>query len=120
MVDEVRDTIQSLWVGVCNIFKYEEAVDKYGITENEKLVKLYGNVKCRLSFKYISQTNQTESFAETKQVVKLFIAPELYIPPGSVIEVTQNGITKKYKHSGEPAVYTHHQEIILDEYKERS
>ena len=81
---------------------------------------LFENLPCRLSFKNISQANQTESFAATNQVVKLFIAPEVYVPPGSVIEVTQNEVTRKYKHSGVSAVYTNHQEIILDNYDGRA
>ena len=116
MVDEVRDAIQSLWVGVCNIFGFKDVEDKYGVT-NLTEVTLFENLPCRLSFKNISQTNQTESFAVSSQVVKLFIAPEVHAPPGSMIEVTQNGITRKYKHSGISAVYTNHQEIVLEAYK---
>ena len=122
MVDELkqaREAIQSLWTGLCSIFGFEELEDRYGTTKHKE-VKLYENVPCRLSFKNISQANQTESFAATNQVVKLFIAPEVYVPPGSVIEVTQNGITRKYKHSGISAVYTNHQEIILDHHDGRA
>nr|DAW76722.1 MAG TPA: head closure knob [Caudoviricetes sp.] len=119
MVEELkqaRKAIQSMWTGICSIFAFKDTEDKYGVTDNTE-VKLFENLPCRLSFKNISQTNQTESFATSAQVVKLFIAPEVYVPPGSVIEVTQNGVTRKYKHSGISAVYTNHQEIVLDIYK---
>lgn len=119
MVDELkqaREAIQSMWTGICNIFGFKDTEDKYGAT-NLAEVTLFENLPCRLSFKNISQTNQTESFAVSSQVVKLFIAPDVYVPPGSVVEVTQNGITRKYKHSGISAVYTNHQEIVLEAYK---
>ena len=119
MVDELkqaREAIQSMWTGICNIFGFKDIEDKYGATIHTEVV-LFENLPCRLSFKNISQTSQTESFAVSSQVVKLFIAPEVYVPPGSAIEVTQNGVTRKYKHSGISAVYTNHQEIVLEAYK---
>jgi hypothetical protein len=54
------------------------------------------------------------------QVVTLFISPEVYIPPGSMIEVTQNNVTRTYKHSGISAIYTNHQEIILELEQEKA
>ena len=122
MVDELkqaREAIQSMWTGVCNIFWFKDSKNKYGTVVSE-VKELYKNIPCRLSFKNISQTEQTESVAKTSQVVKLFIAPEVYVPPGSIVEVTQNGVTRKYKHSGISAVYTNHQEIILDVEQEKA
>ena len=46
--------------------------------------------------------------------VVLFIAPEVEIPSGSKITVTQNGKTTDYCRSGESAVYTSHKEIALE------
>ena len=115
-LEKAKKAIQSLWTGVCNIFGFKDVEDEYGATSHAE-VALFENLPCRLSFKNISQTSQTESFAVSSQVVKLFIAPEVYVPPGSVIEVTQNGGTRKYKHSGISAVYTNHQEIVLEAYK---
>lgn len=122
MVDELkqaREAIQSMWTGICNIFGFKNSKNKYGTVVSE-VKELYKNIPCRLSFKNISQTEQTESMAKTSQVVKLFIAPEVYVPPGSIFEVTQNGVTRKYKHSGISAVYTNHQEIILDAEQEKA
>ncbi|MBE6787762.1 MAG: ABC transporter ATP-binding protein, partial [Ruminococcaceae bacterium] len=45
--------------------------------------------------------------------VTLFIAPELEIKQGDVVEVTHFGRTHKYI-AGEPFVYSTHQEILLD------
>ena len=122
MVDELkqaRESIQSMWTGICNIFGFKNSKNKYGTVVSE-VKELYKNIPCRLSFKNISQTEQTESVAKTSQVVKLFIAPEVYVPPGSIVEVIQNGVTRKYKHLGISAVYTNHQEIILDAEQEKA
>ena len=122
MVDELkqaRESIQSMWTGICNIFGFKNSKNKYGTVVSE-VKELYKNIPCRLSFKNISQTEQTESVDKTSQVVKLFIAPEVYVPPGSIVEVIQNGVTRKYKHSGISAVYTNHQEIILDAEQEKA
>ena len=122
MVDELkqaREAIQSMWTGICNIFWFKNSKNKYGTVVSE-VKELYKNIPCRLSFKNISQTEQTESVAKTSQVVKLFIAPEVYVPPGSIVEVIQNGVTRKYKHSGISAFYTNHQEIILDVEQEKA
>ena len=48
------------------------------------------------------------------QTIKLFIAPEIDIKPGSKIDVTHLGVTTSYKRSGNPAVYHTHQEIMLE------
>ena len=118
-LEKAKKAIQSLLTGVCNIFWFKNSKNKYGTVVSE-VKELYKNIPCRLSFKNISQTEQTESAAKTSQVVKLFIAPEVYAPPGSIVEVTQNGVTRKYKHSGISAVYTNHQEIILDVEQEKA
>ena len=119
MVKGHRKAIESLYTGNCNIYDFVDETDEFGITDRTEQL-LYENQKCRVSYKNISAANQTESFATTAQEIKLFIAPELLIPPGSTIEVTQNTRTEKYKSSGKAAVYTNHQEIILNMYKERA
>lgn len=123
MVSEIlksaREAIHSMWDGLCTAFENKNSKDKYGIVSSEK-VELCRDVPCRLSFKTISQAEQTEWGANVSQVVKLFISPEVYIPPGSTIEVTQNNVTRRYKHSGISAVYTNHQEIVLEAEQEKA
>ena len=109
VLEQARGALRSLWTGLCTIFEYKESEDRYGVTTHG-LEKVEDGIKCRLSFKNISQAVSDENKANVTQVVKLFLAPEVYVPPGSVIEVTQNNITRKYKHSGISAIYTNHQE----------
>ncbi|ACZ08295.1 Uncharacterised protein [Sebaldella termitidis] len=119
MVKGHRKALESLYLAVCNIYAFIKEEDEFELTDQTEQL-IYENKKCRVSYKNISAANQTESFATTAQEIKLFIAPELLIPPGSTIEVTQNNRTEKYKSSGKAAVYTNHQEIILNLYEERA
>lgn len=69
---------------------------------------------CRLSFETLKTAQQTESAAAITQIIKLFLAPEIRVNPGSKVTVEQDGVTADYKCSGVPAVYPTHQEIILE------
>ena len=69
---------------------------------------------CRLSFQSRNSAAKDDGYSTVSQSVVLFIAPEVEIPSGSKITVTQNGKTTDYCRSGESAVYTSHQEIALE------
>lgn len=49
--------------------------------------------------------------------LRLFLAPEIKVAPGSKITITQNGVVGEYKNSGVPAMYDTHQEIMLELFK---
>lgn len=119
VLKSAKDAIKSMWNGLCTIYKNEKSKNKYGIVAFKK-VEIYKNEPCHLSFENVSQADQTELGANVSQVVTLFISPEVYIPPGSTIEVTQNNVTRRYKNSGISAVYTNHQEIILEAEQEKT
>lgn len=78
--------------------------------------RLYADQPCRLSFSS-SSTASGDTVAAVSQNVKLFVSPELVIPPGSRIDVLRPGEvprTFRYKSSGPAAVYPTHQEIPLE------
>lgn len=109
-----RQSIEKLYDDICNIYESGLRKDsKTGITKPTADNLVVKNQQCRISFKTISPTNQTESNNKTSQEIKLFIAPELLIKEGSKIVITRNGRTTEYKNSGTPAIYSTHQEIIL-------
>lgn len=115
-----KKAIESLFVGKCNVIEYKEVTDKdFGITEFKE-IEVLSNVPCRLSYKNITNTNQTETGNAIIQTVKLFYPVDVEIKSGSKIVVTQNNITKEYKNSGEPTVYSSHKELILEVFKEWS
>jgi len=74
---------------------------------------LYKKQVCAISKKTLPNNNQSESSNAIIDAVTLFIAPELEIKQGDVVEVTHFGRTHKYI-AGEPFVYSTHQEILLD------
>lgn len=106
-----RNAIESLYIGVCTITGSQEVTDEHGITDFEDVV-ICADQPCRLSFG-TSKTQTGEAATETTQEAKLFIAPELVIPAGSRVTVTQHERTWEYKLSSTPAVYSTHQEITF-------
>lgn len=113
----VRAAIESLYAGRCTVYEQQSVKDPdTGITEMQPGAVLTDQ-PCRLSFKTITSVSPADGAATVTQVVKLFIAPEISIKPGSQIIVTQNGVTAEYESSGQPAMYTNHQEIVLELFK---
>lgn len=108
----VRAAIQSLYDGKCTVTVRQEYEKDNGATGFQEIV-LIEDEPCRLSFSNISSTKEGEVAASISQVTELFISPELDIPSGSKITVTQNGESVDYTKSGVKAKYETHQQIIL-------
>lgn len=100
--------------GAFSIFEYQKVKDPITKATTQKEVLIASDLPCHLSRSSIPAANQTSSAAGVEKEVKLFCNPDVVIPAGSKITVTQAGITESYKCSGVPAVYLTHQEIILD------
>lgn len=107
-----------LWKGRCTIWEYVDKTDPITYQTTQEEVVAVENEPCRISFSSEAVTNPTTGIAQMTQFTVLFIRPDLDIAPGSIIEVTQNGKTTKYRRSGKPAVYTNHQEIRLTLYED--
>lgn len=114
MVTAERLAIESLYKGRCAVYEYQSVKDPVTKITTKQEVLVLTDQPCRLSFKTITSTSPTDGAAVVTQIVKLFIAPEIAIKPGSKITVIQNGITTDYQSSGKPATYTNHQEIVLE------
>ena len=114
----VTNPLSVLWTGRCTILEYEDVIDPKTFQTSQREVIVVEDEPCRISFSSETVTNPTTGVAEMSQFTVLFIRPDLEIDPGSIIEVTQNGRTTKYKRSGKPAVYTNHQEIKLTLYED--
>jgi len=117
MVSAVRKAIESLYKGKCNVIEYQSVKDPITKITSQQEVSVLTEQPCRLSFKTINSTSQSDSAAIVTQSVTLFIAPEVNIKPGSKITVIQNNITNDYQSSGKPATYSNHQEIPLELFK---
>lgn len=114
VTDAYRKAIQSLWTGKAAITVREGEVNEAtGRTEPVERVTA-SDLACRISFTTVKSTEPDEEAARVTQTVTLYIDPDLEIPEGSKITVTQNGVTGDYERSGKAAVYTCHQEVPLE------
>lgn len=114
MVSARRKAVESLYKGLCTVKVWQEVEDPVTHATMHKEVTMLSDQKCKLSYEKQTSTTPTGGPAVIAQTTKLFIAPELDIPAGSKIIVTQHGKTTEYARSGEAAVYMDQQEIQLE------
>ena len=112
------NSLKSLWIGKCTIFEYRTVKDEITKQSTQKQVAVVVDEPCKVSYNREQATNIASGAAVISQSITLFIRPDLEVKPGSVIEVTQHGKTTKYKGSSKSAVYTNHQEIVLELYED--
>lgn len=110
----VNNPLALLWTGKCTIYEYQPVTHPNTFQTTHELVAVIVDEPCRLSYNREQATNIQSGAAVVSQGITLFIRPDLVIRTGSVIEITQNNVTERYKGSGKPAVYRNHQEIVLE------
>lgn len=110
--------LKSLWIGKCTVYQYTTITDPITFQSTQSQIPVIIDEPCKLSYNQEQATNIESGAAVISQSITLFIRPDLEIKPGSVIEVTQHGKTTKYKGSSKSAVYTNHQEIVLELYED--
>ncbi|HJF36937.1 MAG TPA: hypothetical protein K8U79_13045 [Clostridium perfringens] len=113
---KIRRAKELMYIGLCTVIEYRKVKKENKSTGFEEVTVLE-NIPCKLSFKNISSNIETDKASVINQSISLILAPEVKINPGSKIIVTQNKIITIYKNSGESAVYSTHQEIILELFK---
>lgn len=113
-----KKAVQSLWAGKATITVLDGVLNPAnGRTEPQEHI-LAADIRCRISHKSVVSTEPNGEAAQVAQSVVLYIDPSVDIPEGSKITVTQNGVTHDYERSGKPAVYSCHQEVPLELFKE--
>lgn len=123
MVDarkQARKAVESRYKGLCDILEKRKVKDEVTKATVLRDTAVLSNQPCRLSYSSSGTANQTDTVSNIEQTIKLFIAPEIKIAPGSKLRITQNGITTDYISSGVPAVYETHQEVSLELEKENA
>jgi hypothetical protein len=110
--DIQRKAVERLYFDTCTVYGFEEVERENGSTGFE-MRAVQSDLPCRLSYETVTNTEQTENVDKVVQTIKLFCSPNVIIKSGSRIDVSHNGEVKKFKSSGEPAVYKTHQEIVL-------
>ena len=112
----VRKAIEMTYDGKCTITEHQK-VQKPNKSTGFQDVVVLTDQPCKLSFSKITNTSQGETAAMVIQTAKVLLAPEIQIKTGSKLTITQNGVTTEYSKSGEPAIYSTHQEVVLELFK---
>lgn len=106
--------LKLLWKDTCSVFIQSKKTNETTKRTEFEEIPLYENQPCKLSFETLTSTTETDHAPSVSQGAKLFVSNELFIPAGSKIVITRKNTTFSYKQSGEPGVFTYHQEIPLE------
>ena len=115
-----RKAIESRYKGLCTILEKKKVKDETTKATALRDIAVLSNQPCRLSYSSSGAANQTDTVSNIEQAIKLFIAPEIKIVPGSKLRITQNEVNIDYISGGVPAIYETHQEVCLELEKERA
>ena len=113
---KARKSLEVLYDGRCTITEYQKIQKENKSTGFSEVVVLE-NVPCRMSFRSVNPTNQTDTAGAVTQGIVVYLSPDIVVKPGSKLTITQNGMTTEYKNSGKSAVYSTHQEVPLELFK---
>lgn len=111
---KARKVIESRYEDICDIIEYQDIYNDKTKQTKKQEVTIHNNQPCQLSYKTISNDEETETGAKKVQITELFISPDIKINSGSKIVVTHKGVKTAYKNSGEQAIYNTQQTIILE------
>lgn len=117
---DVGTAIRSMWIGRCTVYNYQDVFNPETHQTTHELVATCHDEPCRVSYQreFTKPSYVENGVASAMQRITLIIRPDLCIDAGSVIEVTQRGITSKYKRASAPMIYTNHQEVWLEIYED--
>jgi len=120
LIDGVRESaIRSMWTDVCKVTVKRRVTDSTTHISSFEDEILLQNEPCKLSFSSTVPVSGNETQGIT-QTVKLFLSKTVPVPAGSRVEVKRGTTTLYYMSSGEPNLYTYHQELSLSTAKERA
>lgn len=111
-VESHRRAIERLYTDRCTIYRHQQVKDPVTKETRLELQPVYENQPCRISQRTLGTNNQSEAENIIAYETKLFIAPELEIRQGDVVEVTRGDVSREYT-AGETFLYPTHQEVSL-------
>lgn len=115
MVNAQRKALEKLWKDRCTIIHRVNITDPVTKLTDFEETPLLENQPCKLSFESLASADG-DPVAVTSQAVKLFLSPDVVIPAGCKVIVTRpNDLEREFTFvsSGEPGVFSNHQEINL-------
>lgn len=114
-VVSIRKALEGGYTGTFTVTERKKVVREDHSTGFAEAQTVTGQ-PCRLSFTSSPAAGDGDTAALT-QSVKLFCSPEIIIPEGSRITVTQNGVAEEYARSGMVAMYDTHAEYVLEAFR---
>jgi hypothetical protein len=111
-----KPALQKLWRDFCSVIEYQDYERENGSTGQHEVIVME-DLPCKLSFETLQSVNQTETGAALVQKAKLFLDNAIMVKPGSRIKVSRFGKEFDFKSSGEPGIFSSHQEIILEPFE---
>lgn len=115
---QIKKELQTLYTGKATIYSYSYATGEHGVKQKGD-IPILTDIPCRLSFSRKAE-NEQDTTGSIVQDITMYCDPSYEIPSGSKIVITQNGVTRTYKCSSDPAVYESHQEVELTAYRKRA
>lgn len=109
-----REVLEQTYDGSCAVYEKRSRKDPVTKVTRQEEILVFENLPCHLSFFASPSAAGSDGVTEISQTIKLLLAPEKIISPGSRIEVTQQGRCESYGQSGKAAVYASHQEVTLE------
>lgn len=109
-----------LWKDRCTIFIKKKVTDPFTKLTDFVEIPVINEEPCKLSFQTLAVNEEGDAAAKLTQSVKLFLSPDLEIPAGCKIVVKRFGVINRefvYARSGEPGIFTNHQEVPLAAWK---
>ena len=113
-----RKAIEATYDGTCRIYGMQSVKDPVTKVTRQEETLVQDGIACHLSYSSTALAAGSDTVTGVAQTIKLFLEPEPVVPPGSRIEVTQQGRNESYAQRGKAAVYSSHQEILLEIWKE--
>lgn len=109
----VKKALQTLWNDLCTVYVQTKTQNPNNKRTEFVESVLFENQPCKLSFESLNSASENGNVSTITQSAKLFLDDELSVPSGSKIVVVRGNNTFTFKKSGEPGVFTYHQEIPL-------
>ena len=108
-----QQIIESTYTGRMTVYQFENVTMSWGETRQERVL-LYDGVPCALSQYQLRPAAHGDSHSQREYQAKLFAPPDVSLPAGCDVEVSQHGMMYKFRYSGEAFIYPSHQEIMVE------
>ncbi|MBN2980120.1 ABC transporter ATP-binding protein [Cohnella algarum] len=107
-----RREIERFYTDRMTLYRYEPVKDPVTKSTMQIPQIILADQPCRISQTGLGKNGQTEAQNDIQYETKLFVAPEVEIRQGDLLEVTREAVTRRYE-AGEPFPYSTHQEVSL-------